>query len=329
MLDLGGAPSSMNKKNVSRLNTNKNCHVQAICFDFECLTRSVDSAERKEIQRRLQEEADTSELENVSPNVGAVQELAELLQVDLGAAKKASRPEEEGEEDDLSLLLGESSPKEEKPAKQHSIRSSPPGSDIRAKYAAKLHMRGVEGGIAGVNLANSAKQDALKLGDAAGHMAARKIAVSEPVGPGRWMAKTGTGTLLQYLTQRSMKLVLLPKPTEEIDMEEGRSMDEFKKQLSQVVFDLLNKDGSLGAAAVSRKSLDFLELDPNAVMLVSDRDEYLRAANDLGMVTCRVRPENARRGNISAHYNVQEVKEVKEVINEINGISYNAVLKSR
>lgn len=106
-------------------------------------------------------------------------------------------------------------------------------------------------------------------------------------------------------------------------------MEDMKKQLFDVEFDLLCKDGTDGAKMVIAKSLESLHLDPTNVLLVSDRDDYLRAAKDCGMVTCRIRPLNKPRGNISTDYSVPTVPEVKDVINEINGISFNAVFQSR
>ena len=47
-----------------------------------------------------------------------------------------------------------------------------------------------------------------------------------------------------------------------------------------------------------------------------------------GAFTCRVRPPNAARGNISSHYVVETIEEVEDKINELNGISFNAVLKA-
>jgi FMN phosphatase YigB (HAD superfamily) len=69
-----------------------------------------------------------------------------------------------------------------------------------------------------------------------------------------------------------------------------------------------------------------LAMDPHRVLLVSDRDEYLKAGKDLGMLTCRLQPKNARRGNITAHYTSPSVQDVQEVVNDINGISFNTVL---
>jgi FMN phosphatase YigB (HAD superfamily) len=64
-------------------------------------------------------------------------------------------------------------------------------------------------------------------------------------------------------------------------------------------------------------------------MLVSSREEHLRAAKEEGWVTCRVRPKNAPRGNVSTHYTVEAVPDVRQVLDEINGISYSAVMSSR
>ena len=61
-------------------------------------------------------------------------------------------------------------------------------------------------------------------------------------------------------------------------------------------------------------------------VVVSDRDDYLAAARDLGMFTCRVRPKNKRRG-LTTNYNVDDIGSVLEVINDINGVSFNSALK--
>lgn len=272
MLDLGGAPSSMNKKNTTRMDANKNCHVQAICFDFDVLTRSVDAAsETKRGGEQISTSTTTEKPGKIEPDVSMVQQFADLMQVDLGGENKtAFRPLKE---DDLSKLIGAAEPitkaKKEAPLqKDKNSNNALPGMDIRAKYAAKLSKKGVSGGIASVELAKHQVGDSLKGGDAAGLMAARKIATAEqPVGGQRWMAMTGTGSLLSYLTQRSMKIALLPHPVKEIDAEEGQRMEDFKKQLSSVVFDLLSKDGTLGANKSVGDTLDFLKLEPNLVSL--------------------------------------------------------------
>jgi hypothetical protein len=129
--------------------------------------------------------------------------------------------------------------------------------------------------------------------------------------------------------QRSMKIVLLPRPVTEINPEEGERMEDFKKQLNDIAFEYIFKDGTGGTLQLVETTLQKLEIDANRVLLVSDRDDYLRSAKEAGMMACRIHPSNSRRGNISAHYTVPTVPEVQDVVNEINGISFNAVLKQR
>ena len=57
----------------------------------------------------------------------------------------------------------------------------------------------------------------------------------------KWLAATGTGNLLVYLTNRSMKIALLPAPDNadgESNDAAARRMDEMEAQLPQVRFDL-------------------------------------------------------------------------------------------
>ena len=320
MMDLGGAPS--NHKTTTRINASKNCKVQAVCFDFDVLTRSIVGQEEtiKEASSLLKQTKSTqADLRApVQPNVSMVQQVAELLNVNLGETSPARQSKDQ--EEDLSLLTGQANAT---PPKQSSSHLG----DVRAKYAAKLSRKGVAG-VAGVEQAKHQVEDSLKRGDAAGHLAARKMVAAEPVST-RWMAVTGTGALLQYLTQRSMKICLLPKPSSKENPEDIEQMEDFTKQLREVVFDTLVKDGSQPVHKILKSALDSLHSDPLHVLLVSDRDDYMRAGKDLGMVVCRIRPANARRGNVSAHYTASSVPDVKDVVDEINGISFNAVFKGR
>jgi len=68
---------------------------------------------------------------------------------------------------------------------------------------------------------------------------------------------------------------------------------------------------------------------PKHCLVVSDRDDYLKIAKDGGMFTCRIRPKQGRRGNITAAYDVSAIVDVMDIINEIDGISFNSVLGSR
>jgi hypothetical protein len=211
--------------------------------------------------------------------------------------------------------------------------------DVRAKYAAKLAQRGA--GLSGIELAKHQAQDKVKGGDAAGHLAARKRATTQTSAAGQhWMAGTGTGALLQYLTQRSMKICLLPttapppaKKDNDTARTEAQRMEDFERQLQStgVVISLSMKDADPDKVSQTiQTTLQKLDLQDNpiAALLVSDRDEYIRAAKEAGMVTCRIRPPNARLGNVSAHYMVPSIPQVKDVVDEINGISFNAFLKA-
>jgi hypothetical protein len=204
--------------------------------------------------------------------------------------------------------------------------------DIRTKYASKLRSK-VDGGLAGVELANSKKEESLTQGDAAGHFIARSIAASNTVSTkgSKWMASTGTGTLCSFLSNRSMKIALLPKQglrSEEEKDNDRHGMELLAKQLPNVKFNLLgvdenmnisNADDILNYVATEVESL------PVSIMVVSDQDAYLGSARDAGMYTCRVRRKNEPRGNITASYTVEDVKEVEDVVNELNGISFNTV----
>ena len=87
---------------------------------------------------------------------------------------------------------------------------APPVSDIRAKYAQKLKQKTESGSLAGID---RAKHQDPNQGDAAGHWAARALVASS--GPSnksgsKWLASTGAGNFLTYLTSRYMKVALLP-----------------------------------------------------------------------------------------------------------------------
>ena len=199
----------------------------------------------------------------------------------------------------------------------------PFATDVRSKYADKLKARGGTG-LAGVDRAKQTVADSIKKGDAAGHLAARAAAVSQTAAETKWMALTGTGSLLMYITNRSMKIALLPpKPSFQGNPTLAKQMQDFTKQLSLVSFDLLVEKGDTAVDILKEVQHEF-RIDPVATMVVSDKDDYLKAAKEEGMISCRIRPKNARRGNISAHYNVETVAQVQEVIDDINGVSFNA-----
>ena len=344
MLDMGGAPSSMNdKNNAARINASKNCKLQAVCFDFEVLTKYTPKQQSPTapITSSSSSTASSSSIstitnsklgQDVKPNVDVVQEVASLLNVDLGGF--SAKKKKEGPNDDLSLLTSpRESPQKTTTGSTTTTSSSSknnPFADIRSKYADKLSKRGVQGGLAEVELAKHTVEETLRRGDAGGHLAARKIAAANPVSRQKsWMALTGTGALLQYLTQRSIQIALLPRPSETLNQDEGEYMEDFQRQLNDVNFGHLLKDGRPGAEDLVQTVLQKLHLDPTVVLFVSDRDSYLRAAKEANLMTCRILPPNARRGNISANFTVPDIPAVQGVVDEVNGISFSAIAKSR
>ena len=115
-------------------------------------------------------------------------------------------------------------------------------------------------------------------------------------------------------------------------------MNTLIKKLPNVKFDLLIADGRRRGQVKEEQNdntaQDVLanvlskmdDLEPIRFVVVSDREDYLGAARDLGMYTCRVRPKNRRLG-ITTNYDVDDIGSVQEVINDINGVSFNSALK--
>jgi hypothetical protein len=317
MLDMGGAPSaSTDKSQILRPpNVSKNSKLQAVAFDFEILTKSLQDAPPPAVVEPPSSASTGPSTEintkgsislAVTPDLKRIEEIASLLKV--------------------SVDTGTVAPKS--PVGMKSTSPSPfQGQDIRAKYASKL-----QGGLHGVELAKSQVEDALKGGDASGHLAARHMAIKNTAAsPNKWMALTGTGRLLSYLTQRCIKIALLPNTrlNDPVRQDtEFQFMSNFNKQLKDIVVDtVVEYDGGNSIEHMLKRGvLDQLAIEPHKILLVSDKDEYLAAAKQLGMITCRLRPKNARRGNVTAHYNSEDVPSVQEVVNEITGISFNAVL---
>jgi len=200
------------------------------------------------------------------------------------------------------------------------------------------------------------KKQASKKGDAASWMTARAIiASSSSTNPGnkpesKWLATSGTGSLFTYLSQRSMRIALLPLPDRMLNAEREElreRMINLTVQLPEVDFHLLvtglidqSKISGVVAdhnnitdqsydpespEAVIKYVSDKVEIPPLATLVVSDRDDYLRVAKENKMFTCRVRKKNSPTGNVTTNYNVEKLVEIKDVINDINGISFSAV----
>jgi FMN phosphatase YigB (HAD superfamily) len=307
MIDMGGAPSgSTDNSSIRPINTSKNSKLQAVAFDFEVLTKSIE--ETRDLKRGSNTTATPQKTTVIQPALDTIQQIASLLNVNVPETS-TSPPSSTVVKTKINF------PK----AQVHE--------DVRAKYARKL-----QGGLAGVELAKSQVEETLARGDAAGHLVARKLAMkTTAASPSKWMAMTGTGVLLSYLSHRSIKIALLPNPqTSNVDQKDRQqnSMEALMRQLKDVVIDCVVRidDSDKLQKSLEKELVDPIDVHPNAILVVSDRDDYLKAAKDLGMLTCRIQKPNTRRGNITAHFNTPSVPDVKEVINEINGISFNVVL---
>ena len=368
MMDMGGVAAADVKGGSGKLiNTGKNNKIQAVALDFDLLIRNLDAQRAQQAAVAAgggslpsaktiagQTTSANAGMETAAPNVGMITNMAKLLNVDLGGT--IGRKKEE-DEDDLSRLTSAGAASSRRPSAPANVRpeedeigshilsqlpnpstatatastKAPPVNDPRAKYADKLRKR-LDGGLAGIENMKAQQEEALQRGDAAGHWAARKIAAAQPVAGStkgsKWLAATGTGNLLVYLTNRSMKIALLPVP----DNADGESndaaaqrMDEMEAQLPQVRFDLLVKEGQLSPSDILGQVQDNADVPSESLLVVSDRDDFLREAKQKGYYTCRIRPKNAPRGNVTTNYTVSEIKEVEDVCNELNGISFNTV----
>jgi FMN phosphatase YigB (HAD superfamily) len=328
MLDMGGMPSASTDRTLIRTaNASKNSKLQAVAFDFQALLKGNHSVNNSAAAEKSNPQQSTplvtrtdSKSARASPKEpdadwSAIQEVAALLKVELPSGKRKN---------DADI-----------PSKKVTLAQTAPHEDVRAKYARKI-----QGGLAGLELAKSQVHDSLARGDAAGHQVARKLAMESPMDESKvvgskWISPPETARLLSLLTHRSIRIALLPHPpmvnNRQSQEEEEQSMRILAAQLRDVVVDvivpgLVGSDGDALKDILRRNVLNELQMDPHRVLMVTDRDDYIRAARDLGMQTCRLQPKNARRGNVSADFTATAIEDVQEVVNEINGISFNVVL---
>ena len=364
MLDMGGVGVPETKN--TRINVGKNNKVRAVCLDFHLITRSIEERRRNaeltvEKENRLKNGSGDDVLKKkplvggMQPDTSLIEKMANLLNIQLGDSNPIGQKTKriDDETDDLSAILGSNNniKQQNEPRKKLST-VTPPHSDIRSKYASKLRNK-IDGGVAGLDLAKYEKEDTLKRGDASSHLSARTLISSDAMmdssatntSSSRWLANTGVGKLLSFLTSRSMQIILLPlpstpsQPISDSDVEQTmQEMNSLTKQLPHVHFDLMISDGRR-KGDISKANEDAAQdvlnnvlskndhLTPLQYVVVSDRDDYLRSAREMGMYTCRVRPKNMRRGEVTASYSVEDVGNVEDVCNEINGISFNSALK--
>uniref|UniRef100_A0A7S4RDT5 Uncharacterized protein n=1 Tax=Ditylum brightwellii TaxID=49249 RepID=A0A7S4RDT5_9STRA len=385
MLDMGGMSPS-GSETAKRIDIGTNNRVRAIALDFDLITRSIEASKAtappKEVPKGENTTSGKIKIEtDIKPNVNVVESIADALGVKLGdedghinlGRKRVAAREEE---DDLSALTGLAKDAENDSI-QESILSSlntttsdatttqpqqpkrnaqkaPPTTDIRTKYASALRkkLESTGSSLSTIERVKIESRDFTKKGDASDHLAARAAAIhagSPSSSPTKWMASTGTGTLLSYLTSRSMIVALLPplkrlvppssSSSSWFSFSEKKEIEKIEDETLQTQMNLLstqlpNAEIELQLSCTNLTPPSLLQLIstetsivPGATLVVSDRDDYLRVAKDMGMYTCRVRfSKNAPRGNVSANFDVVDVVEVMEVVNEINGVSFNSVL---
>lgn len=397
MMDMGGAPQA---KSSVKLDFGQKNKVQAIALDFNLITRAVEEASSKGTTvgsssvlgsttktnidsggRNSSPKASSSIFERgsaVMPNVGLIQDIANLLNVNMGGEEETNNKKNTSDPDEATLATlfsktsndGDESTSTAVTSKTSSSTTTTPNkptmsnipnqqhpflSDIRSKYASKLEKK-IDGGVSSLDRHQEDKLSSR--GDAAFHLAARAIATNKnnpgsttsTTGPARWLAASGTSKLLSFLSSRSMKIALLPIPRSEhagpnvsalstlvqdsSSSSSSRAMEDLTQQLPQVQFHLLIKtnDGIDSANVIVRQVQDTMSKDhgilPMSTLLVSDRDDYLREGRDMGFYTCRIRPKNVRRGNVTTNFTTETIAEVEDVINELNGLSMNSVLTS-
>jgi len=329
MMDMGGVPSATAK---TKLDMGKNNKIRAVALDFDLITKSIETHRLQEQTDKDQKEKDEAEAQasvdqvTVKPRTDVVSSIADLLGVKLGGMSPGGQNRRED---------GEPSGKRSKEENIKDAQDALAANDIRIKYSKKLRHK-VDGGLAGIEVAKSKKEEMLSRGDAGGHFAARSLAAANTVSTSgsKWMASTGTGTLLSFLSMRSMKIALLP-PTTIMTLEEQETkkqeMESLTRQLQTVKFNLL-VDGVMGSGSREDNAglllgniASELGTEPIATLVVSDQDSYLRSARDLGCYTCRVRRKNEPRGNITTDYTTETVEEVQDVVNALVGISFNTV----
>lgn len=362
---VGGVPKS-NLNSVRIANTSKNSKIQLVAFDFNILinTKNAIDVNHKKTTRVVKNEENASPVKisgynNLEEGLQeGINQIASLLKVDLGFLQTTNKDANEG-----GLLYNDNNDDDNNKRKLEDYH--PSQTDIRSKYAIKLRNHSTGGlSLSGVDLAKEQVNNTLATGgDAAGHLAARKIAVRQVTDSdkqtSKWLPSPAACVLLTHLSNRTIRIVLLPtlmnskkkEEEEELSVDKKQlqqelltgTMKNFAAQLTNITIDNIippvlldddnnsndNKQSSQMAIQRSLKSgilNKFETIHPNRVLIVSDRDEYMREARDMGMMICRLQQKNARRGNITPHYSVETLGEVQGVVDEINGLSFNSIL---
>lgn len=319
MLDLGGAPSSSSLNDMNgvkaKLNLNKNCHLQAIIFDFCVLTRSISQEAPSTIDQDLQYgsppastiRTSATATVPVQPDLDMVNSVANLIKFDWTSNKKDNPIIQQPLNDDLSLILSDATTFTNKdtfnddnatskmvrnttkddvpPVIQVTPINSGSGSlsnftsdDIRAKYAARLQKKAPG---ASISMLDRAKSDHGN-DDTEKHMAARAHAMQNgSTSSSRWMLATGTGKLLQYLFHRSMKMGIVASTAASQDLNDKNLFDKEKKEMEDLCQQL--KDKIFFASVVKQDGTRTIKQLADQVLkelLQGDKDNHSPIAPD-------------------------------------------------
>lgn len=357
MMDLGGvAPADCKAK----IDFSRNNKLKAVALDFKLLTRSIEATEEKMVLNNTQqkERQDTIKNKTVVPDVSLVENIANLLNISLpgGSTKKNINTSKSTIESKTNETFANTT-------------KAPPVTDIREKYAAKLRKKDIHS--LDRDILDNDSNPIMKghqIGDASGHLRVKNMirkdpSISSSANTGsKWITHSGTGKLLKFLTDRSMKIALLPIPrttdngasdngsiniTKQSELSAMQNLsNQLKKDVSfhkliqegpdaqqaldqffsSLHYEQKEDEGTKSLDAINNRTTVYIEKE---CLVVSDRDDYLRFARDQGMFTCRVRPLNAPRGNVTTNYTVEDVNEIEDIINELNGLSFGNILGSK
>ena len=184
--------------------------------------------------------------------------------------------------------------------------------DVRLKYGAALQKKGIGvSGLVDAVVGPAAGAKGSKVGDSSFHLGARAMAMrqdeqdaSEGDSAGRWMVANGMGTLMNFIGDRSMKVGLVSSDKRHMGKSTVVEMDKYVYQLGHHSFHFVGRElppekgkgGDDKNAETIKAAIDSMkgegnhaiELGPQHVMVVSDRDDLLKAARNVGESCCCV-----------------------------------------
>ena len=133
-----------------------------------------------------------------------------------------------------------------------------------------------------------------------------------------WLLRPGMGALVDYIKFRSIKLGLL--------------MDD----ASTLVRDTLSSQLSASYSSIEKTQKNYedyeeesvynvlkqLDVSPEKVLVISNRDSVLAEAAEMNAHTCRFRGKNDLHGRVTTHFKVSSALEIQDCIDSISGIAF-------